>query len=75
MSTVDPEPEHASTAQNPAPPPSGETGADLPEEGDEPQVERAETISLPLKSWVVLWAVPIVVVVVVLVIVIAITNP
>jgi hypothetical protein len=55
----------------------GETSSrrDRPEEGDEAQMERAETLHLPLKSWVVLWAVPLAVVLIVLVILIAVTNP
>lgn len=48
---------------------------DLPEEGDEAQMERAETLHLPLKSWFVLWAVPVAVVLIVLVVLIAVTNP
>jgi len=72
-----------STPEPPAPEepvlPTGAEPAPAPptvrEEGDEPAVERAETMRLPLRNWVFLWAVPVVVVVVVLVIVIALTNP
>jgi hypothetical protein len=49
--------------------------ATAPEEGDEPAVEKAETLRLPLGTWVRLWGVPLLVVIVVLVIVIALTNP
>jgi hypothetical protein len=72
-----------STPEPPAPgKPAAPTGAKpaqaaltVREEGDEPAVEKAETLRLPLRNWVFLWAVPVVVVIVVLVIVIALTNP
>jgi hypothetical protein len=62
-SAKSPEPENDVSGKNP------------PAEGHEPQVERAETLHLPLRNWVFLWAVPVVVVVVVLVVLITITNP
>jgi hypothetical protein len=30
-----------------------------PEEGDEPETERAETLHLTLRSWIILWASPV----------------
>ncbi|MGA2528782.1 MAG: hypothetical protein ABSG36_06415 [Acidimicrobiales bacterium] len=75
MTTAEPGPDEIPAEETGTPDPPTQAPPDPPEEGDEPEVERAETLHLPARQWVFLWAVPIVVAIAILVIVIAITNP
>jgi hypothetical protein len=75
VSTTEPGSENVPPSETAIPSQAAQAPPDGTTEGDEPEVERAETLRLPMRQWVLLWAVPVVVAIAVLVIVIAITNP